>query len=63
MEPTEFPKGIPAPALRGLASIGIRRLDQLIGKKEEELLELHGVGPKAIRLIREALRKEGKDLS
>lgn len=62
MKKLEFPQGMPAPAIRGLASIGIHRLDQVIGKTESELLELHGVGPKAIRILQEALRREGKDL-
>ena len=43
-----------APATRALASIGVTKMSQLPGHTERELLELHGFGPKAIRLLREA---------
>lgn len=57
---TEFPRGIPKPALRALASAGIERLEQLTGVTEEELLELHGMGPKAIGILRDALADRGE---
>ena len=44
---------IGAPATRALASIGVTKMSQLPGHTERELLELHGFGPKAIRLLRE----------
>ena len=47
---------IGAPATRALASVGVTRLEQLAGRSEAELLALHGVGPKAIRILREALQ-------
>ena len=49
----ELPK-IGAPATRALAGIGVTAMSQLTGHTERELLELHGFGPKAIRLLHEA---------
>ena len=47
------------PARSALAEAGITRLGQLTKISEKELLKLHGVGPKAIRLLREALAIRG----
>ena len=44
-----------APATRALASIGITRLEQVADRSEAELLALHGFGPRALRILREAL--------
>ncbi len=52
---SDLPRAIGAPARRALAAAGIYRLEQLTEMSEAELLRLHGVGPKAIRLLREAL--------
>ena len=60
MPDDELPK-IGAPAARALASIGVTRLSQLAGHTERELLALHGFGPKALRILREALADEGLD--
>lgn len=54
-----FPVGVSKPALRALAAAGWTDVDQLANQKEADLLGLHGVGPKAIRLIREELQKRG----
>jgi hypothetical protein len=51
---------IGAPATRALASIGVTRLDQLTDRREDDLLELHGVGPRAIVLLRAALAERGQ---
>lgn len=58
MADAELPK-IGAPATRALASIGVTRLDQLADRSESELLALHGFGPKALRIIRDALAENG----
>jgi predicted flap endonuclease-1-like 5' DNA nuclease len=50
---------IGAPARRALAGAGITRLDQLPAMTEAELAALHGVGPKAIGLLRTALADRG----
>lgn len=54
-----LPRGIGAPAQRALEAAGITRLEQLPALTEAELLKLHGVGPKAVRLLREALEAQG----
>ena len=50
---------IGAPARAALHLAGYTTLEQLPDVTEKELLALHGVGPKAIRLLREALAEEG----
>jgi predicted flap endonuclease-1-like 5' DNA nuclease len=56
---SELPRKIGRPAQRALAEAGYTRLDQLTQVSEAELLKLHGVGPKAIRLLREDLAAQG----
>ena len=51
---TALPK-IGAPATRALASIGVDSLEQVAGRDSAELLALHGFGPKAIRILADAL--------
>ncbi|MFF0750928.1 DNA-binding protein [Streptomyces sp. NPDC004267] len=50
---------IGAPATRALAAAGYTRLDQLAGVSEKELKALHGMGPKALGLLRAALAERG----
>jgi hypothetical protein len=57
-----FPKGIAKPALRALAAAGVSRIDQLAKFTESELRAMHGMGPKAIGIIKAELRKQGKAL-
>lgn len=47
------------PATRALGAIGITRLDQLRQHRAADLLALHGVGPKAIRILDAALAERG----
>ena len=56
---SDLPEHIGAPARRALISTGIWRLEQLTALREAELLAMHGVGPKAIRLLGEALESRG----
>ncbi len=56
---TDFPSGLSKPAQRALAGAGYTRLDQLSAVREAELLKLHGMGPKAIELLRRALEARG----
>ena len=46
----EFPY-IGAPAFRALDNIGIEKLSDLTKYTKNELLALHGFGPKALRLL------------
>lgn len=52
---SDLPQSIGRTARQVLALAGYTRLAQLTAVSEAELLRLHGVGPKAIRLLREAL--------
>lgn len=49
-------------APRELAANGITRYEQLPSWSERELLSIHGVGPKAIRILREELEARGLSL-
>ncbi|MEV1118450.1 hypothetical protein AB0I91_25575 [Actinosynnema sp. NPDC049800] len=51
----DLPKGIGRPATRALTAIGVTTLAQVAGLSDAELLAVHGVGPKAVRVLREAL--------
>jgi ERCC4-type nuclease len=46
-------------ARRALTNADYTRLEQLTTVSEKELLKIHGVGPKAIRILREALETRG----
>ncbi|WP_027944536.1 hypothetical protein [Amycolatopsis taiwanensis] len=51
----DLPKAIGAPATRALTSAGITTLAQVAALADTELLAMHGVGPRAVRILREAL--------
>ncbi len=53
---------ISEPAKRALSLIGVRNLEDCVLFTKEELLELHGFGPKSIRMIEEELIKINKSL-
>lgn len=55
----DFPAGLAQPALRALSAAGYTHLEQLTSVKEAELLKLHGMGPKALGLLRSALAARG----
>ncbi|RVU22776.1 DNA-binding protein [Streptomyces antnestii] len=57
--PTGFPRGIGAPATRALNAAGYTHLAQLSGVPVDELKALHGMGPKALRVLGEALAERG----
>ncbi len=48
-----------APARRALENKGIKTLKQLSKFSEEEILNLHGMGPASIPKLRSALEAEG----
>ena len=50
---------IGAPATRALERAGVTRLDQLTGWSRSQLLATHGVGPKAVALLEQALSAHG----
>ena len=57
-----LPPTIGAPATRALTAAGYTRLSQLADVPAAELGMLHGVGPKALRLLQEALTQQGLSL-
>jgi len=61
MSAPDLPK-ISAPATRALTGAGYTQLNQLAGVSAKELLKLHGLGPKAIRIIQAALEEQGSSL-
>ena len=61
--PDGFPRGIGRPATGALLAAGYTDLTQLDGMAERELLRMHGVGPKAVAVLREALAERGLALS
>ena len=56
---SELPLGIGRPATRALALAGYTRLEHFTAVAEADLLRLHGVGPKALRVLGEALAERG----
>ena len=54
-----FPQGVGGPVLRALAHAGIRSLSALARWRERDFAALHGVGPKGVRILREALAERG----
>jgi hypothetical protein len=57
-----LPGTIGAPATRALTAAGYTELRELAGVPAAELKKLHGVGPKALRLIQEELQRQGMSL-
>jgi predicted flap endonuclease-1-like 5' DNA nuclease len=55
----DLPNEIGKTAARELSLSGITSLDEVASRSREELLAIHGVGPKAIRILGEALAGEG----
>ncbi|MCE7000745.1 hypothetical protein LZG04_38910 [Saccharothrix sp. S26] len=56
----DLPKGIGRPATHALAAAGVTTMAQVAELTDAELLALHGVGPKAVRVLREALAERGR---
>ena len=56
---TDLPSGLGRPAERAFAQAGYTRLEQFAQVTEKDLLRLHGVGPRSIRLLRAALDDRG----
>jgi DNA-directed RNA polymerase alpha subunit len=57
-----FPVGLSGAALRALAHAGIGSMAQLSRRSEAELRALHGMGPKAVRILKSALAQQGRRL-
>ena len=55
----DFPARLGQPARRALAGAGYVTLKQLTQVSEAELKKLHGMGPKAVEQLRQALETKG----
>lgn len=51
----ELPRAIGRPATAALLLEGISTLDQVAARSDQELLALHGVGPRAVQTLREEI--------
>jgi hypothetical protein len=58
-----LPSTIAAPARRALVAAGVTRLDDLTYLREDQLLALHGMGPKAVSRLRAVLCERGKSFA
>ena len=61
-EESDLPK-LSAPAHRALASAGYVRLEQLSKVSEADIKKLHGIGPNALKQLRNALEAKGLSFS
>lgn len=57
-----FPPGMSGPSLRALQGVGVRSMTDLEQWTEADLRALHGMGPKALGLLRDALAASGREL-
>jgi hypothetical protein len=55
---SDFPK-LASPAQRALQNAGVMKLGDLARFSEGEVKEWHGIGPNALKQLREALRVKG----
>jgi len=56
---SDLPRELAAPARRALIEAGYERLQQLTEMSEAEIKQLHGIGPNAIKQLRQALDAKG----
>lgn len=59
----DLPRAIGRPATSALMGAGLTSLEGVATKTEAELLALHGVGPKAVRILKETLAGKGMSLA
>ena len=55
-----FPRGMSGPSLRALHGAGVRSMSDLARWTESDLAALHGMGPKALGILRTALEASGR---
>jgi hypothetical protein len=55
-----FPRGVSKPAQRALAAAGYTHFDQLVRARESDLAALHGMDPKALTILKAALKERGE---
>ncbi|MES2724133.1 MAG: DNA-binding protein [Pseudomonadota bacterium] len=59
---TDF-DGLAAPARRALANGGFRTLADLAKAREADVAKLHGMGPHALKILRERLARAGHNFA
>ncbi|WP_153034238.1 hypothetical protein [Amycolatopsis sp. YIM 10] len=59
---SDLPAAIGKPATRALANAGLTTVDQIASRSAAELLALHGVGPRAVRILAETLAETGRSM-
>ncbi len=59
---SDLPSSIGKAATRALLMAGIVTLDDVATKRASDLLAMHGVGPKAVRILADALSERGQSL-
>ncbi len=59
----EFPRGIGRPANAALVDNGFTTLEQVAAMSEAELLAIHGVGPRAVAVLKSELERQGRNLT
>ncbi|EPG75509.1 hypothetical protein LEP1GSC058_1946 [Leptospira fainei serovar Hurstbridge str. BUT 6] len=50
------------PAQRALQNVGVKTLEQLAKFREDEILQLHGIGENAVLVIEPTLKENGLSL-
>ncbi|MFD6857362.1 helix-hairpin-helix domain-containing protein [Rhodococcus sp. NPDC060090] len=60
---SDLPASIGKPATRGLLDAGVVTLDDVAARSKAELAALHGVGPKALRILSDVLAERGQDFA
>ena len=58
-EPESDLPRLASPARRALAGAGYSRLEQFTEVSEDEIMELHGMGPNAMAKLRQAMAEKG----
>jgi predicted flap endonuclease-1-like 5' DNA nuclease len=60
---SDLPASIGRPATRALVGAGVVTLDDVAARSKSELAALHGVGPKALRILADVLAERGQDFA
>lgn len=60
---SDLPTALASPARQALIAAGYLRLDQLTTVSDAEIMQLHGIGSKALEQIRRALAARGQSFA
>lgn len=59
---SEFPRSMGRPAINALGNSEITTFMQATALSEKDLMEMHGVGPKAVSILKQELADRGLSL-